>query len=222
MANKKSNRQIQGLPQGWKWVSVGQETWTTSTGATSTAKHAIDPTGKRVSLRQAQNLQREARAAQGQPKPPSIPRTGKSRTIKYTQGLVDRTKGGKTGTSLGVSLYSPERHGQAQSIVFYDFDGMKKWVEAHPLNDMYKNVTIQIRYTERLSEPTKTDSDPTKKGGYATLTPFRTADFFNDTVTSEQANFGDLQNPWLQAEQKLGEFDMSGKNARIYLYMSER
>jgi hypothetical protein len=206
------NRQIQYLPKGWVW-SNDPWSYTTGKGATkiSNARHGHGPRGQNISLRAVQDRQKQAQAKQGIQRPAPVRRAGKIRTFKGYPGAPQ-------------SIFSAALHGSAQSFSFYTLESMQSYVALHGLDTKYLNVTIQIKYTEKITDTSKTGS-PTAKGkknGYATLTPFRTAGTFNKTASSTQTTFGELKNPWIQAQENLGDYDMSGAGARFYIYMAER
>lgn len=210
---------IEYLPPGWHWVAAGKETWFYKNAkgeeVASTAKHARrgDET---MSLRQAQNIQREERERLGTPKTPSVPRSGKIRTIKTERDLDKTSKG-------GVSLYSPELHGRQEIYVFRNFADARNWAFQNSSNlAQFKNFAIQIKYTQRLFGK-KPGSDPKSKGGHATLgSPSRYSTFTAGIVSNEKNVSKDTLNPWEEAREKLSGYDMSGDNARVYIYASER
>lgn len=224
MARQRSD--IEYLPPGWQWVPAGEETWITSTGQTSTARH-----GRRgnevLSTRQVQNYQRAKRAEQGVPKAPTVPRTGRIRTVKnggprYKKVQTDVTRSETQQTGVG-SLYNAERHGYTETWVFYTFDDAQQYMLTHEKPKWADKAILQIRYTDRLNTTDRVGSDTTGGPGYATISTFGDAeDFFgahvNDTI---KGTLGTLA-PWEDARQRIQNYDMSGEQARVYLYLMER
>lgn len=215
------SRQVEYLPQGWEWRSKGQETWTTSNGKQSTERHAVNVnTGETESVRQVQNRQRAYRQeVLGQPKAPSIPRKGKTRTIYGAYIPGDNTR----GLHESGSLYNQERHGEIKTVVFRDLESAWAYVLTQEDISRFLNVHIQVRYTRRLITTTKTGSDKeNQKNGFATITPFRTGDFYMEGAQNmEVGRIGINQNPWHQAALNMQKYDMSGDKARVYLVLKE-
>lgn len=193
----KQARDIEYLPAGWRWVGEGKATWTTAQGKQSTVRHAEGPNGATLSVRQVQNQQRAARAQQGQPKPAQIGRAGR---------IYTRADKGRTGTTW----------------VFRNFQDAKAYIAKNGVPDEYKLALIQIRYSRRVVGSTNPNSDPKVSGGYATLGNYDTTeDFVEGALPASGPTLGPKKiNRWYQAEQRLSEFDMSGKNARVYVYLS--
>ena len=220
-------KDIEFLPAGWTWIPQGEETWITSTGQTSTARH-----GRRgnetLSTRQVQNYQREKRAAQGTPKAPSIPRQGKIRTIKGTgprsnKLQTDITKSKKNPTGVGT-LYNVERHGYSETYVFRTFDDAQQWALLNKVPAFAQKdgtAIIQIRFTDRLNTTSLVGSDTTGGPGYATLTTLDRANLFFGNIVNEDSR-GSLTLPWGTARERIDNYDMSGKDARIYIYVMEK
>lgn len=186
---------------------------------TSRERHYYNPQSKeRITLRQYQNLQREQRANAGIPAQPSIPRTGRTRTIRNLA---------KRGES---SLYDPARHGKGEAFIFRDLESARNWVLQNSLDERYHNVVVQIRYAEKLRATNRTvngvvitgGSPRKKKRGYATITPFRDAQTFKDGADYTAPNkVGSIENPWFTAEKAMGDYKM-GSNSRVYILMTER
>lgn len=205
---------IKYLP-GWHWVAKGKETWERENGTTSTEKHAIDPTGKARSVRYTQDRQKKAEAAQGIVRPPSKPRTGKIRTI---YGQTGGRKTGGSGTNRGQVI-----------LVFRDFDSARNYVVQNGLGN-FRLGLIQIRYTERLNAATNPGSDKSPRGGYSTLTSYQSIsvpkgphagedDIFVIGAYTTTSRIGSQDNPWEEAKSQLNNYDMTGDNARVYIYL---
>lgn len=223
------SRDIEYLPSGYRWVAAGKEKWTTSQGKESTQKHAIGPNGETLSVRQVQNRQKTARVATGQTIPERVRRIGKIRTIKgggpKNKRSIDRTKGGRSGSSPGISLDSPISHGHTESAVFYSLDDLRDWVATNgqALEHGWSSFAlVSIRYTERLVATTKIGSDELDKNGYASITPFHDIGDFVEFISSTQSTQAQPENPWYEAYSNISRYDMSGSNARVYLEMKER
>lgn len=201
--------QIEDLPVGWEWVPAGTKTWITSQGKQSTARHAENRlSGQTMSLRQAQNIQRGARAQRGQPKGPSTPRTGKTRTIK---GPYD---------AKSKSMYRPDIHGRTETLVFRDFNSARNFAALNGLPEWAKSGIIHIRYGERLVSTNRQGSDTLDRNGYASITGFfNTANAQGPDAFSTSSS---IPFPWQEAEQRIQNYDMSGKSARVYIVLSER
>ncbi len=211
------NRQIEYLPPGWVW-SNQPWTYTTKTGIVkhSTARHGHGPHGEDISLRQVQERQAAEKTREGIVRPAPVRRTGRIRTFRGFPG-VKRTQFGP--------FESEVTHGIQQSFSFYSLDAARAWVMMNGLDPRFEHVVIQIKYTEKITDTRKTGSPTAKgtKGGFATITPFRSASLFNDSapLTSEESR-GEIENPWVTAEKNLSNYDMTGSNARVYIYMAER
>lgn len=211
------NRQIEHLPKGWVW-SDQPWTYTTKTGIVkhSTARHGHGPHGEDISLRQVQDRQKAARLREGIVRAAPVRRTGRIRTFRGFPG-VKRTQFGP--------FESEVTHGIQQSFSFYSLDAARAWVMANGLDPRFEHAVIQIKYTEKITDTSRTGSPTAKgaKGGFATITPFRSATLFNDSapLTSEESR-GEIENPWVTAEKNLSNYDMTGSNARVYIYMAER
>lgn len=222
-------KDIEFLPPGYRWVAAGKEKWTTSQGKESTQKHAVGPNGETLSVRQVQNRQKAARVEAGQQIPARVRRTGKIRTIKgggpKNKRSIDRTKGGRSGTSSGISLDSPVSHGRTESLVFYTLQDARQWV----FNNTQELATgwaqfglLSIRYTERLVSNNKIGSDELDKNGYASITPFFTVDSLTKYVARNEGIDDQPPNPWALAISNISRYDMSGDNARVYLELKEK
>lgn len=205
---KKTDRQIEYLPPGWRWVSA----------VPGRAKHAIDPSGRDVSLRQAQNMQRAAKEQLGIPKAAPQRRTGRVRTLT---GGVPRQRKGREREGVG-SLYDPRTHGEVKVQIYYDLESAAQDVAFNPIDKKFTHIIMQIRYTERLVKGKGVGSDELDKNGYATITPFRDASVWNRGARTNDANLDVFPNPWYQADQALKRYDMTGPGARIYLVLEER
>lgn len=215
-----SQKPIQYLGPGWVWVYADErQAWTTGKGNVSYERHGHNTlTGENLSTRQVQNRQREARAAQGIPKAPSIPRTGKTRTIIKNKG---HQLGGFGSESLG----------EERKLVFRTLNDARNYIAQQGVPDGFQNALIQIHYTNRLKGPSRAGTSRDGREyiipqGYATLTRYIEADGNNSTIVLDAMNatLGDTRYPnvWQQAEQKIQEFDMTGKNARVYVYFTQR
>lgn len=214
-------KQAEYLPKGWEWRYEDEQTWTTSQGKLSTQKHFYNPlTNEYMSVRQGQKLQRIARESAGQPKPKSIPRTGKIRTIKGGHGpkrKIDKTARG------GLSIYGPETHGRTESLDFYSLVSAQNYVFSNGLPSWAKYAIIQVRFTERLVATSKTGSDEVgEKNGYASLSKFVGIKDLEQFVTDSQPVVDEVVNPWVEAYSNITNYDMTGKNARVYILLQER
>lgn len=215
-----SQKSIDYLPPGWVWVYTKEhQAWTTSKGTTSYERHGYNTqTGATLSTRQVQNMQRSTRETAGTPKAPSIPRKGKTRTIIKNKG---HQQGGFGSDSVG----------EEQKLVFRNLDDARMYIAHYGVPDGFQNALIQIRYSSRLKGPARAGTIRDGKQyvipqGYATLTRYIEADSNNATLVTDAMNatLGDTRYPnvWVQAEQKIQEFDMTGKSARVYIYFTQR
>lgn len=205
-------RQIEGLPEGWVWVSKGQGTWTTSKGELSDERHGHNAiTGENLSVRQVQNRQRTAREEAGEVIPPTVPRRGRIRTIRGERNEQQR------------SLYAPEIRGKVENYVFRSLEDARNFVMLNGLPDWAAYGMLQVRFTERLVATNKTGSDKVgKRNGYASLTGFASHDQLVDGANPVFESRGFIRNPWDIAEENIKNYDMSGSRARVYLYLAER
>lgn len=207
------SRNINQLP-GYTWVYKGEETWSFKRGnktVTSNERHAIAPDGTRISVRQAQNLQRANRAAQGAPKPAAIPRTGR------TKRIVGSHQPGKSG-----SLYDPNVHGHSESWVFRSFQDAQNYFIMNKPPEWASSAIIQIRFTERLIATTKVGSDKVgKRNGYASISPYVDAQELPEQALGKQYA-GKIGNAFTEGLKNLGNYDMSGPNARVYVLFQEQ
>lgn len=212
------SKQIEFLPAGWEWRYKGEQQWTTAKGTASYERHAYNVnTGKTLSVRQAQNLQREERVRQGQPKAPTVQRTGRTKRIVNKGQPGENTKRGDVG-----SLYNPARHGKTETWVFRSLSDAQNYVTKNALPKWAKFGIIQVRFTERLVVTSKTGSDTRSKNGYASITPFRsTRDLVEFTDPTLHAR-GEIDSPWTVAENNISNYDMTGDRARVYIYLQER
>lgn len=200
---------IEFLP-GYRWAYKGEETWTTKSGKTSDQRHAIAPDGTRLSVRDAQNLQRQVSSQAGQPKAPTVPRAGR------TKRIVNKGAPGQG------SLYDPATHGQSESWVFRSFSDARNYFMLNPAPEWARNAIIQVRFTERLITTNKVGSDKKgKKNGYASISPY-----FDAQETSEMASgvqySGVVPNAFDAAAKNLQNYDMTGDRARVYVLFQER
>jgi hypothetical protein len=212
----KLDRQIVGLPTGWVWSN---DPWVNSRGQQSTARHGhwvgdgrvVRKGNRDLSLREVQNRQKQTNAKLGIVKPASKRKTGRIRTIKYNP---EKPK----------EILNPERRGQAQYWTFYTLAEARSFVGLQGIPLKYLNVLIQVNYTKKIVDTSKTGSDTKvgKRNGWATLTPFREAAIYNDGAVTNDAKIQIFDNPWIQAETNIQNFDMSGSKARVYVYMAER
>lgn len=202
------SRNINLLP-GYTWVYKGEETWTTSSGKKSDERHAITPDGKRISVRQAQNLQRTERVNVGQPKAPTIPRQGRTRRI-----VGSHHEGSK-------SLYNPEVHGRSESWVFRSLDDAQVYFINNPPPEWARIAIIQIRFSERLVATTKVGSDKVgKRNGYASISPYVDAQELPEQALGTQYS-GNVGNAFTEGFKNLRNYDMSGPSARVYVLFQE-
>lgn len=201
--------QIKDLPVGWEWVPAGKETYFPSPGVSSTARHAKNTlSGQTMSLRQAQNIQRSARALRGQPKGPTTPRRGKTRTIRGAYGS-------------NSTLYDPERHGRTETLVFRSLADAQSYAVLNGLPSWANIGVIHIRYTERLTTTNRVGSDKLDKNGFATITGF----FEPDKNSGPEAlvpSRGIVPKAWEQARERIVNYDMTGSRARVYIVLSEK
>lgn len=205
------DRQIEFAPVGYEWRSAGQD------GVS--ARHALDPSGNVISLRQAQNLQRAERARLGQPKAPTVQRQGRTKRI-INKGLAgDNTKAGQVG-----SLYNPERHGRTESWVFRSFIDAQNYLITNKTPEWAKFGIIQIRFTERLVGTDRIGSDTVGvKNGYATISGFTNVEDLRDEAADEELHTDTKTgNVWLNAQDRLENYDMSGDRARVYIFLREK
>lgn len=217
---------IEFLPPGWRWIPAGKESWITSEGKVSTARHGRN--GNEVlSTRQVQNLQRAKRKEIGVPKAPTVHRTGRIRTIKqggprYKKLQTDVTKSNTQDTGVGT-LYNAQRHGYTETWVFRTFDDAQQFMLTHEKPDWASKAILQIRFTDRLNTTDRVGSDETGGPGYSTLTGFGSADeFFGNAVNDVARGSLGILPPWEQARERINNYDMSGENARVYLYLMEK
>lgn len=214
-------KQVEYLPKGWEWRYKGEQTWTTSQGKLSTEKHFYNPqTNEYMSVRQGQKLQRITRESVGQPKPKPVPRTGKIRTIKGGHGpkrTIDKTGRG------GLSIYGPKTHGRTESLVFRSLVDAQNYVYSSGLPSWAKYAIIQARFTERLVATDKTGSDQVgEKNGYGSLSTFISVKDLESFVTESRIIIDEVVNPWVEAYSNITKYDMTGKNARVYILLQER
>lgn len=210
------DRQIEYLPQGWQWRSPGQDG--------QKARHAIRPDGQIVSLRQAQNAQRTARAASGQPKPAPVQRQGRTKRINAAVGNQTDTTRSTSGQPTGVgSLYNQNRHGRTESWVFRNFTDARGYITLNPLPNWAKYGIIKIRFTERLTGTDRVGSDTIgKRNGYATLGRFIDVEDLKEEAGDQTLIRGEVGNAWNNAEGRLSNYDMSGSRARVYVEFQEK
>lgn len=216
---KSRKKQIDYLPQGWEWrYKEDHEAWTTSSGKTSYERHGVNTLNpnETLSVRQIQNIQRQVRANQGKPKPATVKRTGRIRTIKTEREIGENTKRGEVGT-----LFNPARRGITETWVFYNLTEARNYVYRYGLPEWANHAMIEIRYTERLITTNKTGSDTRDKNGYASITPFRSAYDIEYFVDKNGAN-GAIPNPWDLAVSNIANYDMTGDRARVYIYLAEK
>lgn len=200
------SRQIEYAPVGYEWRSAGQDG--------QTARHALDPQGNVISLRQAQNIQRTERARLGQPKAAQQRRTGKIRT----QRKLDVK--GKSATTI----HSASVHGRIERLDFYSLNDARTWVTLNGVPQWAQNAVIQIRYTERLRGTGKKGSGKVgDRNGYASLTGFNIRETFIKEAGDRAFAVGsDTGNVWNNAERRIADYDVSGDNARVYIYLQEK
>jgi hypothetical protein len=217
---------IEFLPPGWRWVPAGKESWITSEGKISTARHGRN--GNEVlSTRQVQNLQRAERAKEGVPKAPTVHRTGKIRTIKnggprYKKVQTDVTKSEHVQTGVGT-LYNEQRHGYTETWVFYSLSDAQQYMKSHGKPDWANWAILQIRFTDRLNATDRVGSDTTGGPGYATLGGFVHPKFlFGDYVDLSTKGVLETKSPWEEARSRITNYDMTGDKARVYLYLMEK
>lgn len=211
---------IEFLPAGWRWVAAGKEAWITSTGETSTARHARRG-NETLSTRQVQNYQRAERATLGIPKAPTIRRSGLIKTIK---GAGPRSKKlQSTNTKKGGIGSFYVGHGHTQTYVFYTFDEAQHWALTHNIPSFSAEdglTIIQIRFTDRLNTTNLPGSDKTGGPGFAAISTLDRSDLFFGTAVNA-VRFGSVTAPWEMARQRIQNYDMSGSDARVYLYVTE-
>lgn len=205
----KKDRQIEFLPAGWQWRSAGQDN--------QTARHALDPQGNIVSVRQAQKMQRAVRAEQGQPKAQQQRRTGRVWTYKQGGTPGDNTRAGEVG-----SLYNPTRHGYSESWSFYSLNDARNYIDKYGVPKWADYSIIQVHFTERLVTTTKVGSDEHERNGYASITPYYKPKDLKDFVGTDVPKAGLVDNPWVLAENNIRNYDMSGSAARVYILFQER
>lgn len=197
------NRQIEHLPPGWVWVYKGEQTWTTSKGKTSTERHGYNIlSGDALSVRQVQNQQRAVRGTIGQPKPPAIPRSGKTRTIN-TQSNT---------------------HGLVSSRVYRSLADLRADVQNNPQAFQgFKYGMIKVRYdSKKVGTP---GSPPKDKRGYAALSTLTGIDRLLGYVNTNQTRRGDKipgGNPWAKAERELQFYEAASDKVRFYFQLYER
>jgi hypothetical protein len=216
MAKSKIDRQIEGLPTGWVWTT---EPWINSRGQQSTARHGhwvgdgrrVKKGNRDLSLREVQKRQKQAKAKSGIT--PKVP-TRRVGLIKTLRGHPERPQ----------SKFKKEEHGDVKVLSFYNIVEARNYVALHGIDEKYLHVLIQIRYTEKIVDTSKTGSGTAvgKKNGYATLSSFRSAEVYNKGASSTEVKFGEITNPWLQAEVNIQNYDMSGNRARVYIYVAEK
>jgi len=221
--------EIEYLPFGWKWVGAGKSSWnytnTKGVTITSTARHAEGPNGAVLSTRQVQNQQRAARAAAGMPKPPTVQRQGRTRTIKGPAGLATDVTRSTSGLPTGVgSLYNPNRHGQTVTWVFRSIEDARDGIiNKYVPPPWAKYGILKARFTERLVGTDRIGSDTVGvKNGYATISGFADPGDIVDDATNYNDYTGDIRNVWIGAENRLKNYDMSGKQARVYIEWQEK
>ena len=203
------DRQIEYLPQGWVWRSAGQDG--------KSARHAIRPDGSIASLREAQTLQKQERAQLGVPKAPQQRRIGKIRTQRNL-GQGTNKKPDATG------MFNPEIHGRIERLDFYSLQDAQNYVALNGLPSWARHGMIQIRFTERIRGGSLPGSDKIgKRNGIAALSGFSTS----KTIQAEAADTtfaanSDSGNVWANAQKRVQNYDMSGNNARVYIFVQEK
>lgn len=223
-------RDIEFLPAGWRWVAAGKEKWITSEGKESTARHARRG-NQTLSTRQVQNIQRAERSALNIPKAPAIRRTGRIRTVKGSgprgrKLQTNVTTGFNQNTGVG-SIYNEEVHGYTETYVFYTFDDAQEYALTHNPPDFAAYMLVQIRYTNRLVATDRVGSDEVGKGpGYATLSrgflsTSKNSLTWGNGVNATETPSGD-SSPWEYMREHIGNYDMSGQDARVYFYLMEK
>jgi hypothetical protein len=216
MAKKVLDRQIVGLPTGWVWST---EPWVNSRGKQSTARHGqwvgdgrrVKKANRSLSLREVQKRQGQEKAKQGIVKPAPVRRVG---LIKTLRGHPESPQ----------SKFKKEEHGDVKVLSFYNIVEARNYVALHGIDEKYLHVLIQVRYTEKIVDTSKTGSGTSvgKKNGYATLSSFRSAEVYNVGASSTEPKIRGLDNPWVQAETNIQNYDMSGKRARVFIYVAEK
>ena len=209
MAGSKS-RIVNYLP-GWHWIYKEDHVqWTTRTGRTSYERHAVAPDGQTYSVRDTQVLQRIESGKAGQPKPPTVPRQGR------TKRLVNKGAPGQG------SLYDPSIHGKSESWVFRSYGDAQNYFMLNPPPNWARNAIIQVRFTERLYSTNKVGSDKVgKKNGYASVSPYFDAQEISEMAQGQQYG-GIVPNAWDAGAKNLTNYDMSGDKARVYVLFQEK
>lgn len=200
------SRQIEFAPVGYEWRSAGQDG--------QSARHALDPKGNVISLRQAQNIQAAERARLGQPKAPQQRRAGK---INTRRNFDTESKSATTIHNAGV-------HGRIERLDFYTLDDARNWVTLNGIPKWAANAIIQIRYTERLRGTGKKGSGKVgDRNGYASISGFSVREtFVKEAGDRTFAVTSDTGNIWNNAESRIADYDVGGDNARVYIYLQEK
>lgn len=204
-------KQIEHLPPGWYWVPKGEGQWTYTNrkGQTvrSTQKHGLGPNGETLSVRQVQNRQRAERERLGQAKPPTVPRTGRTRTI----------------TQKSFKSHPRFDHGLVKTYIYRDLATLRRDVANDPkLTKGFRYGILKIKYDKRITG--NDDSPPRKKRGFASLTGFTDT---KDWV--DWANQGNMTppdnpegNPWVESEKELSNYQMTSSSVRYEFQVFEK
>lgn len=176
---------IKFLPPGYVWVYKA--------GNGFKGRHAYNPlTGDAISVRQAQNIQREQRQRAGTPKPPTVHRQGKLTSRAVTEYNVK-----------GEIKNIADIHGSVRRFYFRDLYSAKQFVQEGGLK-AYQQFLIQARYEEAFITGA---SNYTQKNGWINLTGYM------DTM-QQDATF------WTYAQNNMSKVYL-GKKGRIMLYATE-
>ena len=174
-----STTQIKGLPSGWVWMYKGEETYLNSKGEKSDARHATNiKTGERISVRQVQNIQKQALAEKEQ-QAKLVQKTSKKKVTVPRTGMIFKKKGVTRKTQKETISY-----------FFRSLEELRFFIENNGIDPKYKQYTIQIKYTSKTKRKSKKeytetfpDTDPFRASNknYATLSPFtRREEGFNE------------------------------------------
>lgn len=217
--------QIEFLDPGWVWVYKGKTVWKKPDGTLSDERHGYNLlTGENLSTRQVQNIQTKRREALGIPKAPTIKRSGKIRTVysfkEEKHKATDVTVSNTQETGIG-SLFNPNTRGKVATWVFYSLQDAEAYVKSHNFPKWASHGMIEVRFTERLVITNKPGSDQKVKNGYASITPFYRISSIKNFAGQGPAK-GTIQQPWDVAREAIKNYDMTGKDARVYIYMAEK
>jgi len=156
-----------------------------------------------MSTRDVQNIQRTKRGVAGQPKPKTVHREGKTRTV----------------------FGSSQTHGSSITPIFRTFEEAQAYVTSGNIPKKFNKIAIQLKFAESAIPGKKyparrKDGVVVSQENYATLTEFYTRDAAMHGPTKTQRQHG-AESMWEKAYSKLNNFVLD-KDSRFYIFARER